>query len=84
MEVIQKWLTGAVMNWCGQDANHTWTCQLKDRGATKWVAWNPDQNTCLTLPSGWAVKNVTPLLSEAHLVNGSCIEIDSTPELLTR
>lgn len=82
--IIQKWLTGAVMNWCGQDANHTWTCQLTDRGTTKWVVWNPDQNTCLTVPSGWAVKKVTPLLSEPHLANGSCIEIGSTPDLLTR
>ena len=83
-EVVQKWLTGAVMNWCSQDANHTWTCQLTDRGTTKWVVWNPDQNTCLNLPSSWSVRKVTHLLSEAQLAGGSCTEIGPTPALLTR
>ena len=82
--VIQKWLTGAVMNWCEQDAKQTWTCQLKEHGRDKWIVWNPNQSTCLTLPPGRVVKNVTPLLSDTHSVDRSCIEISPTPELLTQ
>jgi hypothetical protein len=81
--VIQKWLTGTVMNWCAPDANQTWTCQLKAHGKPEWIVWNPNQNTCLA-PPGPSIKNVTPLLSEAHPADRSCIEVGPTPELLTQ
>lgn len=82
--VIQRWLTGAVMNWCEQGTNQTWTCQLREHGKNEWIVWNPNQSTCLILPPDQAVKNVTPLLSEPHSADGSCIEIGPTPELLTQ
>jgi hypothetical protein len=82
--VIQKWLTGAVMNWCEQDANQTWSCQLKVHGTPQWVVWNANQSTCFAPPAGSAVKNVTPLLSATHPVDRSCIEVGPTPELLTQ
>jgi hypothetical protein len=82
--VIQGWLTGTVMNGCSQDSHHTWTCQLEDRGRNEWIVWNPDQDTCLTPPAAWAVKNVSPLLSGARPANTGCLEIGGTPELLTQ
>ena len=82
-EVVQQWLTGAIMNWCEQDVNHTWMCQMSDRGMNRWIVWNPDKSTCLNLPSGWSVRKVTPLLSQAHASSGSCTEVGPTPELLT-
>jgi hypothetical protein len=82
--VIQKWLTGAVMNGCEQDASHTWTCQLKDRAMNEWIVWNPDRNACLSIPGAWGIKHVTPLLSDAQPAKRGCIQVGSTPELLTR
>jgi len=81
---VQKWLTGATMNWCEQDANHTWTCQLKDRGTDEWIVWNPDGSTCLPGPRGWSGKRAAPLLSEAHQTSGGCLQIGPTPQLLTQ
>jgi hypothetical protein len=82
--VIQKWLTGALINWCDEDANHTWTCQLQDRGAVKWIVWNPDQNTCGVAPRGWAGKRAVPLLPDAHFTSGGCLQVGPTPQLLTQ
>jgi hypothetical protein len=81
---IQTWLTGAVVNWCDQGGDHTWTCQLKDRNETKWIAWNPDQNTCLIRSSNLSMKMVIPLLSEAQAADRSCIKVGPVPELLTK
>ena len=81
--VTQNWLTGAVMNWCEQDVDQTWTCQLRDRGMNKWIVWNPEKSTCRAIPTGWAVRTVIPLLMEAHPAGADCLEIGPTPQLLT-
>jgi hypothetical protein len=80
---IQKWLTGTIMNWCEQDSNQNWTCQLKDHAKDEWIVWNSNQSGCLVVPSQWSIKTVTPLLAHAHPASGGCVEIESTPELLT-
>jgi Glycosyl hydrolases family 39 len=81
--IIQKWLTGTVVNWCEQDANQNWTCQLKDHAKDEWIVWNPNQSSCMVVPSRWSVKHVTPLLSSTHAAGDGCVEVGPTPALLT-
>jgi hypothetical protein len=81
---IQAWMAGTVMNWCQQDENGTWTCQMRDRTANKWVVWNPDQNICVNIPPAWHVKESTPLLSETSPLGAKCLLATSTPQLLTQ
>jgi Glycosyl hydrolases family 39 len=82
--VIQKWLTGTVMNGCEQNVSHSWTCQLSDGRVNKWIVWNPDQTACLSIPDEWKIKHVTLLLSGTRPRKSGCIEVGTTPILLTR
>lgn len=81
--IIQKWLIGARMDSCNQDADNTWTCQLSRDGVHQWIVWNPDVKKTISVPSSWHPKNVTPLLEETHAWAGSSLEIGPLPVLVT-
>ena len=81
--IIQKWLIGARMDWCEQQADNTWTCQLERDGTRDWIVWNPDGKKDFSVPAAWHPKNVVPLLEETHPLNGTSLEIGPVPVLLT-
>lgn len=81
--VIQKWLIGARMDSCNQDADNTWTCQLTRDGVHQWIVWNPDGKKTISVPSSWHPKSVTPLLEEAHPWTGSSLDVGPVPVLVT-
>jgi hypothetical protein len=79
---MQKWLVGARMDWCDQDPNQTWTCQLSRRGSLQWIVWNPDRSETFVPAASWHVESVLPLFGAAHPFNGAGIVIDQIPQLL--
>jgi hypothetical protein len=80
---IQKWLVGAHMESCSQDASHTWTCQLDRGSAQQWIMWNPDGKKTIAIPSAWHAKSITPLLEEMHPLIGATLDIGPAPVLVT-
>jgi hypothetical protein len=81
--IVQRWLVGAEMNGCDEDANQTWTCQLTRHGAQEWIIWNVAGTRAFTVPEAWHADGVTPLLGEHRAFAGSDFEIGPVPELVT-
>jgi len=81
--IIQNWLVGATMDWCKEDNNHTWTCELNRQGALQWIIWNPDEPKTISIPSSWGAKSFTILLREAQPFSGSSLDVGQTPVLVT-
>ena len=81
--IIQKWLIGARMDSCNQDADNTWTCQLSRDGAHQWVVWNPAGKKTISVPSSWNAKSFTPLLEEARPLTGPSLDVGPLPVLVT-
>lgn len=82
--IIQKWLIGARMEWCNQDTDHTWTCQLDRKGVLQWIVWNPAGTKTVAVPSSWQPKSITPLLGESYAWNGSGLTVGPVPILVTQ
>jgi hypothetical protein len=82
-EVMEKWLIGARMDGCSENADHTWTCQLNRSGKKEWIVWSPQGSHKFDVPGAWHVKSVAPLLHEQYSLNGSSIDIGPAPTLLT-
>jgi len=84
---IQKWLAGAELNGCEENADHVWVCRLTRNGVPNWILWNPLQTTTerrtYLFPQAWTDKSVMPLLGEAQPLSGPVIEVSQTPELVT-
>jgi Glycosyl hydrolases family 39 len=86
-EVIAKWLVGARLDGCHEDADHIWVCELHRDGVAQWIVWNPRGPRDFGVPEMWRVKTVTPLLGElgAVKVDGTGkqhVHADSAPSLL--
>lgn len=82
--VIQQWLIGARMDWCNQDTDHTWKCQLNRNGALQWIVWNPDGTKSFTVPTSWHANSVTPLLGQPQGFSDSTVQVGPTPEILAQ
>jgi len=85
--VVEKWLTGAELNQCEENADHAWSCRLTKNGAPMWILWNPVQTAAekrsFLFPEAWNDKSVTPLLGAAQPLSGPVIEVGQMPELVT-
>jgi hypothetical protein len=81
--IIQKWLMDARMDWCDEDSDHTWTCQLNRKGALQWIVWNPDGTKPLALTPSWKIESVTSLLQDPHPLTGTSLDVSPVPDLLT-
>ena len=46
-EILQRWLTGARVDWCNSDATGTWRCQLSRGKKLQWIVWTAGQNAPL-------------------------------------
>jgi hypothetical protein len=82
-EVIQRWLVGARMDSCAENADHIWICQLTRSGKKEWIVWSPKETRKFEVPESWRVSNVTPLLHDGHPLTASSIAIGPAPTLLT-
>jgi hypothetical protein len=82
--VIQKWLIGSRMDWCNQDTDHTWKCQLNRNGSPQWIIWNPDETKPFAIPTSWHVNYITALLGQPLLFSGSTVETGPTPSILSQ
>ncbi len=81
--VIQKWLVGARMDWCNQDTNHTWQCELDRNGSMQWIIWNSDRTTSFAIPPSWQVNYVTTLLGQPQRLSDSTVQTGPTPSILS-
>jgi hypothetical protein len=81
--VVQKWLTGAMMKACSEDSNHTWTCQVSHDGNDQWILWNLDRTISFTVPPSWRAAEVFTLLDEVHPLQNSTIDIGEAPVLIS-
>jgi hypothetical protein len=83
---IQKWLIGARMDSCANDANGTWTCVIsRDGGYRGWIVWNPDGRRTFNLPvpSQWDAVRIRDLLGHmTNLAPGASVEVSVMPHLL--
>jgi hypothetical protein len=82
--VIQKWLVGARMNSCNEDANHTWKCELDRNGSLQWIVWNPDQTASFAVPPSWRVSYVTALLGQPQRISDSAVQVGPVPSMLSQ
>lgn len=80
--VLQQWLIGARMDWCSQDADHTWTCQLHREGGAEWIVWNPDGTRAFAVPEAWHAKTIAPLLGEPMAFTGQAFDSGPVPVLI--
>jgi len=80
---IQQWLVGARMDRCGENAEHTWTCQLDRSGKKEWIVWNPPGDRTFDVPAAWHVRSMTPLLHDRRSIHEPSIDIGPVPVLLT-
>ncbi|MFY9805033.1 MAG: glycosyl hydrolase [Candidatus Acidiferrales bacterium] len=81
--VIQKWLIGARMDFCNQDDDHSWTCQLDRNGTHQWIVWNSAGPKTIPIPASWHANSITPLLEETRPWGGTTLEIGPVPILVT-
>jgi hypothetical protein len=85
--MVQQWLSGAQLNDCDEQADHTWVCKLTRNGVPQWILWNPTQTVTeqrtYMFPQEWNDKSVKPMLGIARALNGAAIEVGQTPELVT-
>jgi hypothetical protein len=82
--IIQKWLVGSRMDWCDQDTDHTWKCELDRNGSTQWIIWNPGETKRFAIPASWHVNYITPLLGQPMLLSDSTVEAGPTPSILSQ
>src|SRR6266568_1613684 len=55
----ERWLVGARMVSCGQDAQATWTAHITRRGSYRaWLVWNPARAIEFEVPGKWRVRDV--------------------------
>lgn len=80
---VEKWLLGARMTSCTSDASSTWICQLDRSGVSSWIIWNANGSTNFSVPASWRAKVVNELLGGNHPLNGSSLQIGTTPVLLS-
>lgn len=84
---VQKWLEGAELQDCVEDADHTWVCHLTRNGVPIWILWNSTQATTerrsIVFPQAWNDKSFIPLLGEPRALSGPGIEVSQAPELVT-
>jgi Glycosyl hydrolases family 39 len=81
--VVQEWLIGARMDWCSQDTDNTWICQLNRNGELQWIVWNPGDAKTITIPSSWHAKSITPLLGGRNTLSGPTFDAGPVPALIT-
>jgi hypothetical protein len=82
--LIQKWLVGARMDSCNQDADHTWNCEFDRNGSMQWIIWNPDETKPFAIPASWHANYITALLGQPVLLSESTVEAGPTPSLLSQ
>ena len=80
---IQKWLSGAKMDWCDKAGDGTWSCQLERDDGPRWIVWNPDGTKPMKVPSSWHAKSLTPLLGESGSLTSSVFDAGPVPVLIT-
>jgi Glycosyl hydrolases family 39 len=80
---VYRWLVGARMDGCQQDANHSYVCQLNRDGAPQWIVWNPDGTRGFDIPAGWHITSITPLFDEPHALTSTVLGVGPSPVLLT-
>lgn len=82
--IIQKWLVGSRLDWCKQDSDHTWECELDRNGSPQWIIWNPGETKPFAIPATWRVNYVTALLGQPQQFSQSTVEAGPTPSLLSQ
>jgi hypothetical protein len=80
-DTIQDWLVGARMDYCYQESDQTYACQLNRNGSMEWIVWNPEQTKKYYVAAKWNVKHYVPLLSQERNLDGSVAEIGPVPVL---
>jgi hypothetical protein len=81
--IVQKWLIGTRIDWCAQDDEHTWSCQLDRNGSAQWIVWNPDGAKTIPVPQAWHPKSINPLLGEQSAFMGSTFGVGPVPILIS-
>lgn len=81
--IIYKWLVGARLDGCSEDATQTWSCQLERDNTPEWIVWNPNGEQSLDLAKVPGAKTVTPLLGATRLLSGPSLQINAIPDLIS-
>lgn len=81
-EDVYRWLAGAEMKSCSEDADQTWTCELTRNGSPQWIVWNPAGKREFAIPSAWRVRTITPVFGEQAEIRLNEVQINEMPQLL--
>jgi GH35 family endo-1,4-beta-xylanase len=82
--VLQKWLSGAIMDACTDSTAQVWTCQVHRGNESEWIVWTSENaGKEFPVPSSWNAQSVTPLLGQPQPVKQSSISISQVPVLVS-
>jgi Glycosyl hydrolases family 39 len=66
---VHQWLLGATLKSCEQDAQRSWTCELKRGARSEWIVWNPDGSVPKTIPTSWKVTRLETLSENGEMIS---------------
>jgi hypothetical protein len=81
---VQKWIVGAKVLSCDQDAQGTWLAHItRGNDYNGFIVWNPDKTVNFAIPKEWNVKQMKDLKGSTTNITGtSQLNIGIAPALL--
>ncbi len=80
--VVENWMTGHVLERCGEDSTTIWTCVLQKNDSLAYILWSISGSRTYIIPSSWGVTMFHDWRSHPHKVT-SFVGITETPGLLS-
>ncbi len=78
---VYKWLDGAIVQGCTQDADGTWTCTLEQPGGTSTIYWNTKKTVQAPVPEGAGSAQTVGGRTEA-VTAGDTVEVGLLPVIV--
>jgi hypothetical protein len=81
--VVEKWLTGSVLEGCSEQETGMWSCILHDHGSTTYIVWSSAGPLTFNIPSPWAVGTIQDWRSCSSEATTK-LEVSDAPIKLTK
>lgn len=82
---VMDWLVGSTMNYCQNDRDPLWVCEISRQGNKKaWIVWRAEGSQPEVLPHNWRAKGYQRLNGEFEKIESPAtpVEIDEQPILV--
>jgi hypothetical protein len=81
-EIIEQWMTGAVLNQCVRSNDGMWTCDLQKNRTQSHIVWNPAGDRALQIPQNWNAVLIKTLSGEQSQVQNQSAIVGTQPILI--